>query len=106
MKKKQKNNDSSTEQTPKSNPIIASIVNLVVQLLKHVISDTDFSRSGKKNDQISDRLESMNNMLRDMHNKIDQCSQEIERLKNRILWGYIIFIVVLASVLFQLVLVR
>lgn len=104
MRTKKKNDETNNEKIPQSNPIISSIVNLLFQLLKHAISDFDLSRSAKRNEQVSDRIESMNNMLRDMHNKIDQCNQEIERLKNRIVWGYIIFIAVLVSILFQVAL--
>ena len=97
MKKKDKQNN------PKSNPIVNGAINTFFDIVKHFINDMDNNRKLKKIDRYSEKFSTLEHMLVRLEKKMDDNRHQIEDLKNRLLWGNIIIIVLVLVNLFHLI---
>ncbi|MBL7149888.1 MAG: hypothetical protein ISS80_07425 [Candidatus Cloacimonetes bacterium] len=86
----------------KSSPFLASIIKLFFDLIKHFIKDFENMRKVKKIDHIAEKFSLLEHMLIRLENKIQENRKLIEDLKNRILWGNIIIVVLLLIILYDL----
>ena len=97
MKKKDKQNN------PKNNPIVNGAINTFFDIVKHFINDMDNNRKLKKIDRYSEKFSTLEHMLVRLEKKMDDNRHQIEDLKNRLLWGNIIIIVLILVNLFHLI---
>ena len=86
----------------KSSPFLSSIIKLFFDMIKHFIKDFENMRKVKKIDNFADKFSSLEHMLIRLENKIQENRKYIEDLKNRILWGNIIIIVLLLIIIYDL----
>ena len=86
----------------KSSPFLTSIIKLFFDMIKHFIKDFENMRKVKKIDHIAEKFSSLEHMLIRLENKIQENRKLIEDLKNRILWGNIIIVVLLLIILYEL----
>ncbi|RLC49463.1 MAG: hypothetical protein DRZ79_05950 [Candidatus Cloacimonadota bacterium] len=94
-KKKSKN------EQPKTGPIISGLISMFFEVMKHFIKDFENMRKVKKIDNWGDKFSNMEHMLIRLEDKIQENRRQIDDLKNRILWGNIVIIVLLLVVIFQ-----
>jgi chaperonin cofactor prefoldin len=57
----------------------------------------------KKIDNFTDRFSSLEHMIVRLEDKIQENRYQIEDLKNRLLWGNIVIVVLIGIVIFELV---
>lgn len=95
MKKKTDNKDKK-----KSNPIVSGLIKAFFDLINHFIKDFDNMRKINKIDKFSEEFSTMEHMLIRLERKLDDNRHQIEDLKNRILWGNLIIIVLILINLF------
>jgi len=86
---------------PKSNPIITGFINLFFDIMKHFIRDFENMKKVKKIDNWGDKFSNMEHMLIRLEDKIQENRRYLDDLKNRILWGNIVIIVLLLVIIFQ-----
>ncbi|MCD4796918.1 MAG: hypothetical protein K8R49_07120 [Candidatus Cloacimonetes bacterium] len=91
------------KETQKSSPILSGLINMFFEMIKHFIKDFENIRKVKKIDNFSDKFSNMEHMLLRLEDKIRNNRRYIEDLKNRILWGNIITIILLGIILYQLI---
>lgn len=88
---------------PKSNLIITGLINASFDVLKHFIKDFENMRKVKKIDKFSDKFSTLEHLLVRLEKRMDENRRQIEDLKNRILWGNIIIIILILINLFHLI---
>jgi uncharacterized membrane protein YvbJ len=71
-------------------------------MIKHFIKDFENMRKVKKIDNFAEKFSSLEHMLIRLENKIQENRKLIEDLKNRILWGNVIIVVLLLIILYDL----
>lgn len=86
----------------KSSPFLSSIIKLFFDMIKHFIKDFENMRKVKKIDNFAEKFSSLEHMLIRLENKIQENRKIIEDLKNRILWGNVIIVVLLLIILYDL----
>ena len=102
--KKYEDEKSFDQETSNSNPIMANIVKMIFEVVKYIIHNSDTVHPGKKNNELKESLESINNVLLKLEQKVHIYQQEIVKLKNRLLWTNIIFIMMLIILIGQIIL--
>ncbi|MBC8385190.1 MAG: hypothetical protein H8E57_06695 [Candidatus Cloacimonetes bacterium] len=86
----------------KSNPLITGLINMFFDIMKHFIKDFENVRKIKKIDNIGEKFSNLEHLLVRMEDKIQDNRRQIEELKNRLLWGNIITLVLLLIIIFQI----
>jgi hypothetical protein len=86
----------------KSSLFLSSIIKLFFDMIKHFIKDFENIRKVKKIDNFAEKFSSLEHMLIRLENKIQENRKIIEDLKNRILWGNVIIVVLLLIILYDL----
>ena len=86
----------------KSSPFLSSIIKLFFDMIKHFIKDFENMRKVKKIDNFAEKFSSLEHMMIRLESKIRENRKIIEDLKNRILWGNVIIIVLLLIILYDL----
>jgi hypothetical protein len=94
MKKKEKQNN---------NPIVNGAISTFFDIVKHFINDMDNSRKIKKIDQYSEKFSTIEHMLIRLEKKLDDNRHYIEDLKNRLLWGNIIIVILILFNIFIII---
>lgn len=92
------------EQEPKSNPIVTNIIQLLFELIKRVLSEVEINRSNKQTVNLTEKIDTLKGMINRLQDKTEAYHQEIEKLKYRVLIGNILFIIILATLILQLIL--
>ena len=87
----------------KSNPFITGMINMFFDVMKHFIKDFENIRKVKKIDHAADKLADMKHLLVRLEDKIQENRRQIDDLKNRVLWGNIIIIILLLISIFNVV---
>ncbi len=87
----------------KQNPILIGLINMFFDMIKHFLKDFENLKKVKKIDNVADKFSTLEHMLVRLEDKIQQNRYQIEDLKNRLLWGNIIIIVLVGIVIFELV---
>ena len=88
---------------PKPNPIVTGLINASFDVLKHFIKDFENIRKVKKIDKFSDKFSTLEHLFIRLEKRMDENRRQIENLKNRILWGNIIIIILIIINLFHLI---
>ena len=88
---------------PKSNPIITGLINTFFDIIKHFVKDFENMRKVKKIDKFSDKFSTLEHLLIRLEKRMDENRHQIEDLKNRILWGNIVIIILILINLFHLI---
>ena len=86
----------------KSNPLITGLINMFFDIMKHFIKDFENVRKIKKIDNIGEKFSNLEHLLVRMEDKIQDNRRQIEELKNRLLWGNIVTLVLLLIIIFQI----
>ncbi|MCK4957581.1 MAG: hypothetical protein KAS49_08080 [Candidatus Cloacimonetes bacterium] len=92
-----------SKKNEKTNPIINGIISTFFDVIKHFINDFDNSRKVKRIDRFSEEFSTLEHMLVRLEKKLDENRHQIEDLKNRLLWGNIIIIVLILVNIFHLI---
>lgn len=87
----------------KDSPLLVGLINMFFEMIKHFFKDFENMKKLKKIDSMQDKFASIEHMLVRLEDKIQENRHQIEDLKNRILWGNIVIIVLLAIVIYQTV---
>ena len=87
----------------RSNPFVTGMINMFFDLMKHFIRDFENIRKVKKIDHVTDKFSDMKHMLVRLEDKIQENRRQIDDLKNRVLWGNIIIIILLLISIFNVV---
>jgi hypothetical protein len=87
----------------KPNIFMSGLMNIFFDLIKHFIKDAENIRKVKKIDHFDDKFSELEHMFIRLEDKINDYRKQIDELKNRILWGNIIVIVLLIFVLIELI---
>ncbi|MDO9577853.1 MAG: hypothetical protein Q7J16_08210 [Candidatus Cloacimonadales bacterium] len=87
----------------KDSPLLVGLINMFFEMIKHFFKDFENMKKVKKIDSMQDKFASLEHMLVRLEDKIQENRHQIEDLKNRILWGNIVIIVLLAIVIYQTV---
>lgn len=87
----------------KDSPLLVGLINMFFEMIKHFFKDFENMKKVKKIDSMQDKFASIEHMLVRLEDKIQENRHQIEDLKNRILWGNIVIIVLLAIVIYQTV---
>lgn len=92
-----------TREVHKSNPILTTMINAFFDILKHFIKDMDNIRKVKKIDKFSEEFSTLEHLMIRLEKKIEENRHQIEDLKNRIIWGNIIIIVLIILNIFHVI---
>jgi predicted ribosome quality control (RQC) complex YloA/Tae2 family protein len=95
---------SKQKETPESKPLIAGLVKVLFEVVKHFLNDFEVNRTAKKFEKYGDQFQTIENMLTKLDNKLQDYRREIEELKNRLLWSNILLIILLLILILQIVL--
>lgn len=87
----------------RNNLFVEGVVSTFFDIVKHFINDFDNSRKVKKIDRYTEQFSTLEHMLVRLEKKLDENRHQIEDLKNRLLWGNIIIIVLILVNLFHLI---
>ena len=87
----------------KDSPLLAGLINMFFDMIKHFIKDFDNMRKVKKIDNMQDKFATIEHMQVKLEDKISENRRLIEELKNRILWGNIVIVALLAIILYYTV---
>lgn len=99
MKKK-----NSTPVKSSNNVLASSAVTAFFDIIRHFITDFDNKQKVKKIDKYKEGMQNIENLIVRLEDKIENNRREIEDLKNRLLWGNIVTIVLLLIVIYHLLL--
>jgi len=88
---------------PKSNPFMNGLITTFFDLIKHFMYDFENMKKAKKVDKMSEEFSTLEHMLIRLEKKLDDNRHDIEDLKNRILWGNIVIIILVLVNLFYLI---
>lgn len=90
-------------QSKSSNNVLASsAVSAFFDLIRHFITDFDNKQKVKKIDKYKEGMQNIEHLIVRLEDKIENNRHEIEDLKNRLLWGNIISIVLLLIIIYHL----
>lgn len=87
-----------------SNLLVSGFVSAFFDLVKHFVSDLDNRSKIKKIDRYQEGMQNLEHLIVRLEDKLDQNRREIEDLKNRLMWGNIIIVVLLLINLYHLIL--
>lgn len=87
----------------KQSPIVIGMINMFFDMIKHFFKDFENMKKVKKIDNFTDRFSSLEHMIVRLEDKIQENRYQIEDLKNRLLWGNIVIVVLIGIVIFELV---
>lgn len=85
-----------------SNILASSFVTAFFDLVRHFITDFDNKQKVKKIDKYKEGMQNIEHLIIRLEDKIENNRREIEDLKNRLLWGNIISIVLLLIIIYHL----
>ncbi|MCF7919166.1 MAG: hypothetical protein K9N06_04570 [Candidatus Cloacimonetes bacterium] len=88
---------------PVNNTMISTIIAAFFDIVRHFITDFDNKQKVKKIDKYKEGLQNIEHLIVRLEDKIEHNRKELEDLKNRLLWGNIIIIVLLLIMLYHLV---
>ncbi len=86
------------------NALVNGLVSAFFDIVKQFIRDLDNRQKVKKIDRYQEGLQNLEHLIIRLEEKIEQNRRDLEELKNRLLWGNIIIIVLLLINLYHLVL--
>ena len=87
----------------RTNPFVTGLINMFFDLMKHFIKDFENIRKVRKIDHVTDKFSDMRHLLVRLEDKIQENHRQIDDLKNRVLWGNIIIIILLLISIFNVV---
>lgn len=87
----------------KQSPIVIGLITMFFDMVKHFFKDFENMRKVKKIDNFADKFSGLEHMLVRLEDKIQENRYQIEDLKNRLLWGNIIIVVLLGIIVYELV---
>jgi len=87
-----------------NNVILAGFVSAFFDIVKHFISDLDNRQKVKKIDKYQEGLQNVEHLIVRLEDKLEQHRRDIENLKNRLMWGNIVIVVLLLICLYHLLL--
>ncbi len=87
-----------------SNALVNGFVSAFFDIVKHFIRDLDNRQKVKKIDRYQEGLQNLEHLIIRLEEKIEQNRRDIEELKNRLMWGNIIIVVLLLINLYHLIL--
>jgi hypothetical protein len=87
----------------KESPLLAGLINMFFDMIKHFIKDFDNMRKVKKIDNMQDKFSTIEHMQVKLEDKIVENRRQIEDLKNRILWGNILIIALLLILVYHVI---
>ncbi len=87
----------------RSNLLITGAINMFFDITKHFIKDFENLRKAKKIDRVTDKFSDLKHMLIRLEDKLQENRRQIDDLKNRVLWGNIIIIILLLLNIFNVV---
>ena len=85
----------------KDSPLLSGLINMFFDMIKHFFKDFENMKKVKKIDSMQDNFSTIEHMLIRLEDRIQENRRQIEDLKNRILWGNIVIIVLLGIVIYQ-----
>ena len=88
---------------PNSNPILSGFINMFFDLIKHFMKDFENMRKVKKIDNMGDKFANLEHMLVRLENILQENRRQIEELKNRLLWGNIIIIILVGFAIYEVI---
>jgi uncharacterized membrane protein (DUF106 family) len=83
--------------------LVNSLITAFFEIVKHFLTDFENIQKVKKIDKFKEGLQNVEHLIVRLEEKIEQNRKEIEDLKNRLLWGNIIIIVLLLITIYQVV---
>jgi predicted ribosome quality control (RQC) complex YloA/Tae2 family protein len=86
------------------NVLVTGFVTAFFDIVKHFISDLDNRQKVRKIDKYQEGLQNVEHLIIRLEDKLEQNRREIEDLKNRLMWGNIIIIILLLTCLYHLLL--
>ena len=89
--------------SPEKNPIVTGFINMIFEVFKHFIKDFENFAKAKKVDKFDNKFNTLERMVIDLKTKIQDNYREIDELKNRILWGNIVIVVLLLVNIFMMI---
>ncbi len=103
MKNAKKRRGNEREQ-PQSNPIYAGLVKILFEIVKYLLNNNDMIFTDKKAEDADKQFEEMKGMILELEKKTNDYRRMIEQLQARILWGNILFLILIIIMILQMVL--
>ena len=86
-----------------TNALVSSFVAAFFDIVRHFITDFDNKQKVKKIDKYKEGLQNVEHLIVRLEDKIEINRRDLEDLKNRLLWGNIIIIVLLLIAIYHLI---
>lgn len=99
MKKDIKN----SEKQKKENVFVQGLVSTFFEMIKHFIRDFETMKKAKKVDRVSEEFSTLEHMIIKLEKKLEEQHHKLNELKNRILWGNIVIIVLIVITLYHII---
>ncbi|MBT3168504.1 MAG: hypothetical protein HN952_03135 [Candidatus Cloacimonetes bacterium] len=93
---------SKRNETRKDSSILSNLVKMMFDIFKHFIKDFENMRKVNKIDKVNKKFSNLEHLIIRLEDKIANNRHQIEELKNRIMWGNAIILVLLAFIIFHL----
>ena len=87
----------------KSSPFLSGLINIFFDMIKHFIKDFENMRKVKKIDTAAEKFSALEHMLIRLEEKINDNWKVVEELKNKLLWGNVINIILLLVIIYLLI---
>ena len=87
----------------KSSPFLSGLINMFFDMIKHFIKDFENMRKVKKIDTAAEKFSALEHMLIRLEEKINDNWKVVEELKNKLLWGNVINIILLLVIIYLLI---
>ena len=87
----------------KSSPFLIGLINIFFDMIKHFIKDFENMRKVKKIDTAAEKFSALEHMLIRLEERINDNWKVVEELKNKLLWGNVINILLLLVIIYLLI---
>ena len=87
----------------KNSPFLSGLINMFFDIIKHFIRDFENMRKVKKIDTAAEKFSALEHMLIRLEEKINDNWKVVEELKNKLLWGNVINIILLLVIIYLLI---
>ncbi|MCF7912160.1 MAG: hypothetical protein K9M99_06510 [Candidatus Cloacimonetes bacterium] len=86
------------------NVLVTGFVTAFFDIVKHFINEFDNHQKVRRIDKYQEGLQNMEHLIVRLEDKLEQNRRDIEDLKNRLMWGNIIIVILLLTSLYHLLL--
>jgi uncharacterized membrane protein (DUF106 family) len=86
-----------------NNALVSGFISAFFDIVKHFLSDFENRQKVKKIDRYQEGMQNLEHLIIRLEEKLENQRRDIEELKNRLMWGNIVIIVLLLISLYHII---